>query len=193
MNVFLSASVPLPSRNRLYFETADVVAIRDAIKALAYRVLEQGSVTFGGHPAITPLLALILREAFADRRGSVVLYQSEFFSKRFPTENDEFIDVRIIPEVDADQARSLHAMRVEMLSHRAFDAAVFIGGMEGILDEYTMLREIDPNVPCYPVASTGGACLSLYQRYDNIFDRRLADELTYQTLFNQVFDKIDES
>lgn len=34
IDVFLSASVPLPDRNRVFFDTADVLAIREAIKAL---------------------------------------------------------------------------------------------------------------------------------------------------------------
>jgi hypothetical protein len=52
-NVFLSASVPLPSRNAVYFFTADVIAIRDSVRALVMVIMEQGSrLVFGGHPAI---------------------------------------------------------------------------------------------------------------------------------------------
>ena len=55
LRVFLSASVPLPSRNPKYFDTADVIAIRDAVRALIMVVVEQqGQLVFGGHPAITP-------------------------------------------------------------------------------------------------------------------------------------------
>jgi hypothetical protein len=55
--IFLSASVPLPSRHREYFDTADVIAIRDAVRALTIVVVEQhGQLVFGVHPAITPMI-----------------------------------------------------------------------------------------------------------------------------------------
>ena len=38
-NIFLSASIPLPERDAKYFESADIVAIRDAIIALTTVVL----------------------------------------------------------------------------------------------------------------------------------------------------------
>jgi hypothetical protein len=39
IDVFLSASVPLPNRHPRFFETADVLGIREAVKALADVVL----------------------------------------------------------------------------------------------------------------------------------------------------------
>ena len=38
-NIFLSASIPLEERNPKYFETADIIAIRDAVIALTTIVL----------------------------------------------------------------------------------------------------------------------------------------------------------
>ena len=38
-NIFLSASVPLQGRDPLFFNTADVIAIRDSVIALASTVL----------------------------------------------------------------------------------------------------------------------------------------------------------
>lgn len=38
-----------------------------------------------------------------------------------------------------------------------FDAAVFIGGMEGILNEHAMFIELHPQAKRLPVAVTGGA------------------------------------
>jgi len=37
-NIFLSASIPLPERDPKYYETADVIAIRDAVIALCINV-----------------------------------------------------------------------------------------------------------------------------------------------------------
>ena len=33
-NIFLSASIPSPDRDRQFYDTADIIAIRDAVKAL---------------------------------------------------------------------------------------------------------------------------------------------------------------
>jgi hypothetical protein len=184
MNVFLSASVPLPTRDPKFYDTADIVAIREAIKSLVIEVARNGVLTFGGHPAITPLIALVMRQAFPDKRGSFVLFQSALFLRQFPAENDEFIDVRITPAVDEDRPASLDAMRKEMLSHCHYDAAFFIGGMEGVIDEFDMLKTLQPEVPAYPIASTGGAALDLYNRGE--WDKSLVEELTYPTLFQRL-------
>lgn len=184
MHVFLSASVPLPDRDARFYRSADVIGIREAVKALAIEVARGGSLTFGGHPAITPLIALVLKQTFPDKFGSFILFQSEYFRRLFPQENDEFIDVHITPAVDDNRAASLDAMRNEMLTHCAYDAAFFIGGMEGVIEEYEMLLKVQPGVPTYPIASTGGAALDLYQRGG--WDSLLMDELTYPTLFRKL-------
>ena len=38
-NIFLSASIPVEERDRKYIETADVIAIRDSVIALASVIL----------------------------------------------------------------------------------------------------------------------------------------------------------
>lgn len=184
MNVFLSASVPLPDRNPTYFSTADVIGIRDAVKSLVVEVARHGILTFGGHPAITPLIALVLKQTLPQKHGSFVLFQSEYFLGMFPKENDEFIDVRVTPAVPNDRTASLDHMRREMLTHCSYDAAFFIGGMEGVIEEFEMLGVLQPEVPTYPIASAGGAALDLYKRGE--WDTSLIDELTYPTLFRRL-------
>jgi hypothetical protein len=184
MNVFLSASVPLPDRDARFYESADVLGIREAVKSLVIEVARDGKLTFGGHPAITPLIALVLSQSCHDKAGSIILYQSEYFLRQFPQENDAFIDVHVTPAIDDNRAASLDLMRQEMLTHCSYDAAFFIGGMEGVIEEFEMLRALQPNVPAYPVASTGGAALDLYQRGE--WDTSLMDELTYPTLFREL-------
>src|SRR4051812_11293447 len=97
INIFLSASVPLPTRHREFFDTADVIAIREAIKALVETVLDDSIIVFGGHPAITPLIALLMRSMSPDLKRRVVLFQSAFFESEFVEENAEFIDFQIVP------------------------------------------------------------------------------------------------
>lgn len=188
MNVFLSASVPLPSRDARFYESADIVGIREAVKALAIEVARDGRLTFGGHPAITPLISLVLKQTFPDKIGSFILFQSEYFRRRFPSANDDFIDTRITPAIDDNRGASLDLMRKEMLTHSQFDAAFFIGGMEGVIEEFDMLATLQPEVPLYPIGSTGGAALEIYDRGG--CDTSLMNELTYPTLFRRLLPKV---
>lgn len=185
MDVFLSASVPLPTRDERFYETADVIAIRDAVKALATTVLPNGRLVFGGHPAITPLLSLVIREMFPEKAGSVILYQSKYFEGKFPKENNDFIDIRLVDGVNDDRDQSLLSMRQKMFSDFDYQAAVFIGGMEGVIDEYELFQQLQPNTPAYPIASTGGAALELFQSGVG-GKQELLRQLTYPTLFRHL-------
>lgn len=188
--IFLSASVPLPDRNPKYLATADVLAIRDAVKGLISTVLDRATVVFGGHPAITPLVALLLRGMPKETKRRVVLYQSGFFERDFLTENDEFIDLRVTPAVTGDRTASLLAMRRAMIRSEPIDAAVFVGGMEGIREEYQEFHDAYPHAPCYPIASTGAAALDLFEEIAR--DRRyLMNELTYPTLFRRLLREVE--
>jgi hypothetical protein len=189
IRLFLSASVPLPNRNPKYFATADPLAIRDSVKALVTTALGDGLIVFGGHPAITPLIALLMRGMPAATKRCVVLYQSNFFERDFLDENDEFIDVRLTPAIAGDREASLQRMRHDMIRAETFDAAIFIGGMEGVWSEYNEFRGAHPQALCLPIASTGAAALELYQEIAG--DRReLLHELTYPTLFRNLLEEI---
>ena len=50
-NIFLSASIPLQERDPEYIETADIIAIRDAVIALTTVVLPSHRLIWGGHPS----------------------------------------------------------------------------------------------------------------------------------------------
>lgn len=182
IDIFLSASVPLPDRNRAFFDTADVLAIREAIKALVEVVLPQGRITCGGHPAITPLLALFVKEAdlSADR---VTIYQSQLFRGKLPPELASFVDVRMVDAVNNDKDQSLTAMRREMVASRPFRAAVIIGGMEGIYEERDLFAEAHPEAAVLPLATTGAAAAIVYRR--GSFDPDLARNRTYASLFRR--------
>jgi len=182
MEVFLSASVPLPERDRVFFETADVLAIREAIKALVEVVLPLGRITCGGHPAITPLLALFARESKLDR-DRLAIFQSSLFEARLPPALADFVNVQMVPAIDNDRTASLTAMRRAMIGSRRFDAAVIIGGMEGIYEEVDLFAEFHPTAVVLPLATTGAAAAIVYRQgaYDPIFAR----DRTYSTLFRR--------
>lgn len=187
-SVFLSASIPLPDRHPRYLETADVVAIRDSIRALVSVVVPFGQIVFGGHPAITPLVRLLVRGMTQNVREHVVLYQSRFFEAQFPPEVAEFEDVRLIDAVANDLDASLARMRDAMIRSCEFAAAVFIGGMEGVEEEYELFRRIHPSTPAFPIASTGAAARILFERY-NANRRELMDELRYLSLFRRLLNQ----
>ncbi len=183
-NLFLSASVPLEERDPKYFKTADVIAIRDSVIALASAVLANQSyhLIWGGHPSITPLITLVLDRYGLKMSDRVTLYQSYEFKKFFPPENEN-VGIRIYTEKKENRAASLLEMRQHMLGDHVFAAAVFIGGMEGVEDEYALFRQYHPTVPCYPIASTGAAARNLYYSHIEEFDGCLLSEMSYTSLF----------
>ena len=190
IEIFLSASIPLPTRDRVFFETADVLLIREAVKALVEVVLPTGRITFGGHPAITPLIALFVRDAGLES-DRLTIFQSQFFAGELPPENHDFMDVRLVPAVSQNREASLLAMREAMLSSRPFAAAVLIGGMEGIFEELTIFRRVHPKAVVLPLASTGAAAAIVHKEGD--FDSELANDLTYASLFRRRLLPLDDS
>jgi hypothetical protein len=150
--------VPDPQRNPKYFETADNVAIRDAVTALVELVLPVGRLYFGGHPAITPMVRVSAQRLHL--LDNVRNYQSTWYQKFFPPDNAAFRHLIFVP-AERTQQESERAMRVAMLNAEPLAAAFFIGGMEGIETEYQMVRDLSPRPACYPVGSTGGASLIL--------------------------------
>lgn len=182
IEVFLSASVPLPERDRIFFDTADVFLIREAVRALVEVVLPMGRITFGGHPAITPLMSLYARSARLGD-GHIAVYQSDFFRGEMPRENEDFVDIRYTPKVEGGIVENLKLMRSEMLNSRKFDAAVFIGGMEGVRDEAAMFMRLHPNAKMLPVPSTGAAARLEFLEGD--YPKFLENEISFSSLFRR--------
>jgi hypothetical protein len=156
--------------------------VREAIRALVEVILPRGHITFGGHPAITPLMSLYANTANlgGDR---ITIYQSAFFLGKFPRENDDFVDIRYTEAVQNDLGPSIELMRTEMLTSRKFDAAVLIGGMEGILDEARLFREYNPTAKVLPVPATGAAAAIEYN--EGNYPRDLANEISFASLFRR--------
>lgn len=185
--IFLSASVPDPKRDPKYYDTADIIAIRDAVRALATVVLPHASLTWGGHPAITPLIRVVAESVGITGANKVRLFQSQWFSAELPTDNAAFEAYTMTPREASLQA-SLSVMRRIMLHSAAFDAAIFIGGMEGVEEEFAMFCEAHPQAKIWPIASTGAAAAILYERemakfrFPNI----LKTDFAYPSLFRDL-------
>lgn len=73
------------------------------------------------------------------------------------------------------------------LNDQRFEAAVFIGGMGGIIDEFELFKQLQPKAIALPVVSTGGAVLNLAERMPKL-DRDLSDDLDYVALFHRHLD-----
>jgi hypothetical protein len=72
-----------------------------------------------------------------------------------------------------------------MLTHCQFDAGVFIGGMEGVLDEFALFKELNADTPVYPIASTGAAARMIWDQL-TVRAAGLDSEYTYPTLFRSL-------
>lgn len=186
LNLFLSASVPIEGRaDGKYLRTADVIAIRDSVIALASVALPHYHLIWGDHPSITPLIANVLRHSNEEINSSVTVYQSGFFGNEFPEENKDVEHV-VITDNLGDRDKSLDLMRKRMIEENDYAVAVFIGGMNGVEDEYRLFRNSHPDVPCLPVASTGAAALMIYEAEKETYDSRLRTDMAYASLFKDL-------
>lgn len=181
--IFLSAGVPDPRRGPEYAKTADTVAIAAAVSALIHVTLGRRLLVWGGQPAITPMIWLVAEGLGVDYGRWVRLYQSEHFKDEFPEDNKRFSNVEYTKDL-GDREQSLLLMRERMFGDYNFTAAVFIGGMKGIIDEFDLLEKIHPNANKIPVISAGGAALELAQRMGSMPDD-LATEMDYVALFHR--------
>jgi len=191
-NIFLSASIPLPDRDPKYIHTADIIAIRDAIIALTTVVLPHHRIIWGGHPSITPLIYYVMEKLNLNIQEHVKLYQSLFFEKYFPEDNNKFKNIRYTENI-GDIHSSIQKMRETMFSENEFLAGVFIGGMDGIEVEYNMFKEMHSNALLVPVASTGAATKIVYDNFlpDEFKNERLVKDYGYMSLFQKLLiDKI---
>ncbi|MEO2061391.1 MAG: hypothetical protein ABGW97_00300 [Christiangramia sp.] len=187
-NIFLSASIPLPERDPKYIDSADVIAIRDSVIALATTILPHYRLIWGGHPSITPLINYVLQKMNLTIQDHVVLYQSRFFEKFFPKDNNKFENVRLTPAND-DREISLGLMRELMIGTNDFYAGVFIGGMEGIEIEYKMFREFHPKAKVIPLGSTGAGSKMVYDNFDFEKNERFLEDYAYMSLFQDLLIK----
>jgi hypothetical protein len=191
-NIFLSASIPFKERHEKYYNTADIIAIRDSIVALASLVIPKYRLIWGGHPSITPIIHYVLEKFEIDIQNHVKLYQSKHFEKIFPIENKEFETVEITEDL-GDLNASLRLMREKMLGENTFEAGVFIGGMNGIEDEFELFKKLNPNAILLPIASTGAAAKIIYNNnLEDFKNEKLLRDYGYMSLFQELLiDKIN--
>lgn len=160
--IFLSASVPVHGRGD-FFESANPFLIQFAVRELLTVCLGRRTIVWGGHPAITPMVWAVCESLGVEYSSAVKLYQSRLFKDVFPEENLRFKNVNYVPAVGNDLQESLKRMRRAMLRGK-FEAGVFIGGMEGIFDEFEMFSALHPGAKIVALRAPGGASMQLARK-----------------------------
>jgi len=186
-NIFLSASIPSKERNPKYYGSADIIAIRDSIIALASVVLPNNRLIWGGHPSITPIIYFLMEKFNLNIQEHVTLYQTRFFEPFFPKDNNKFQNIVFTDDL-GDRDKSIFHMRERMFQENKFSGAVFIGGMKGIEDEFEMFRAFHSEAVLLPIASTGAAAKLVYEELlpDGLRNERLMNDYGYMSLFQKL-------
>lgn len=162
--VFLSASIPKKGRGN-FDDTADPFLIQCAVRELVTACLGRWRIVWGGHPSITPMVHAICVDMGVRDFRLVELYQSRYFEEQYPEEN-RFFEPHYTPKVSGDMNASLTLMRTEMLSRPNLRAAFFIGGMEGIYEEFNLFNQFHGNDSIvYALTAPGGASRDLPGKY----------------------------
>lgn len=161
--IFLSSSVPAIGRGD-FFETADPFLIQTAVREFVSVALGRRLIVWGGHPAITPMVWAVCEDLGVSFANAVIMYQSKFYKDMFPEENKHFGNVVYVDAVGEDREQSLLRMRKDMLSRNDLESAVFIGGMEGVLEEHALFHQFHPNASVLPVPAAGGAARQLAEK-----------------------------
>lgn len=186
--IFLSTSVPEHGRGNFY-ESANPFLIQFAVRELVTVCLGRRRIVWGGHPSITPMVHAVCRDFGLEFEAPVLLYQSTHFKDRFPEDNKHFETI-LVEHVMGDLPGSLRRLRTEMLS-RPIKAAVFIGGMEGIFEEYEIFRTLHgPAATVLPVGAPGGAARQLAQALspEQGIDASELDRIDFARLFHEQLD-----
>lgn len=100
----------------------------------------------------------------------------QFYEDAFPEENQRFENVVYVDAVAEREQDSVWRMRRRMLAS-PFEAGVFIGGMEGILDEHGLFKKLPPSAKVIALRAPGGGALKLAhcmrQKNDGIDSARM--------------------
>lgn len=187
--LFLAASVPYvrddhPDTQR-YAADARPEAIEAALTTIVRTALERDvRVVFGGHPAITPLVLAVVESYVPAGAGPrVCIEQSEFFRELLPPAAQALADdvqgraVLRWTERRATRAESLTELRRDMLSTEGLVGAVFLGGLDGLVQEAELARALHPTLPLFPLGSTGGAAVDVLARFGGDLGHTLPPEL----------------
>lgn len=190
--IFLSGSIPDPAR---WEGEYDPLEITDAVVTFARACLtENFRIVTAAHPTLAPLLLYVAAEFPPSAEPLVLIYQSLLFDNVLPTATRRFeaAGVGALVWTEAHEGdhpepgkweSSLEIMRTQMLDEVNPDAAVFIGGMEGIQTEYALFRDKFPGRPMCAVKRPGGGAARLRGLETRSGSVELEQDVTYPTLW----------
>jgi hypothetical protein len=179
--VFLSAAPPANPDARL------VDTFEEAVLSCARAVLSEGGrLVFGGHPEVSPLVAMIAGE-YVRRAGEplIDIYQAEPFRGFLPDETLRLFrlghaKIHWTPRMYGEAFNpkgprpfcpdSLDEMRKRMIGETRPVAMIAIAGREGITREFETFRELRPEAPVFLLPRTGGHTRELFEKSVNAID-----------------------
>lgn len=184
--IFLSASIP--SWGREYYEESNPLLIREAVVAFTRVCMEYNiEFYFGGHPAISPLVYQIAKNYLVDKKAPIRIYQSAWFKEMTPAEIKYFGNIVWTPKCE-NAGSSVQLMRNQMFEeNKDTCCAVFIGGMNGIIDEAEKITSLCPGVKILPIASTGCASAKVYEDM-GIHDSDMKNNTIYLKVFRKLLE-----
>lgn len=197
--VFISASIPDPGRWEGGF---DPFGITDAVVAVARAVLQNGGrLVTAAHPTIAPLLLYVGAEQLEEKKQQITVYQSAAFepilpdaTKRYERDGLGSITwtgrIKNEPADPALATKSLEHMRKRMLTETTPVAAVFVGGMTGISDEYRLFRQLRPTAPTYAFGCPGGEAQTLVDKSPARLQAELTKSKVYPTVARHIVDDV---
>lgn len=180
--IFLSASLPEPQIGNRYFQSADAMAIKEAVRVLATVVLPSTPLVWGGHPSITPIVRSTLNMLRRNVQDHAILYQSEFFDTSILNDVSPFTKLKKV-KAKGDRKKSLAEMRNVIFSSHRFTSGVFIGGMKGVEEEYLLFKKMHPAAYILPVASTGAAAKNIFYSLHPRPNKDLLTNQSFMSLF----------
>ncbi|NTS41922.1 hypothetical protein HRG84_13480 [Flavisolibacter sp. BT320] len=194
-SLLLSASVPSTSRADKYNRVPDAqLFIEEALISLARVVFYQGGqLIFGGHPSISPLIAIVASEFAEEQKAEssttlpqparVRVFQSRAYEDVLPQETiglytSGLAEIIWTPAVEGERydptldnqpqcVQSLRLLREKMFAESPA-ALVCMGGMEGVEEEFALFLERKTNEKkIFLLPDTGGATALLAERHSN--------------------------
>ena len=224
--IFISASIPDPERWKGSFDplgiTDAVVAVARAVlqnggklvtaahPTIAPLLLYVATEHLGKYKIATEQLGEsdVATEQSKESDQRIIVYQSRAFEDVLPVETKRYQDKGIgkinwtdrIGDEPPDPKfapKSLKKMRCQMLKGSKPVAAVFIGGMKGISDEYNLFHKLYRAAPVYAFSRPGGEARKLVGKSPEKLQPELAKSDVYSTLaryiVNDIASKVSKS
>jgi hypothetical protein len=182
-SAFLSASIPEEGSDFPGFEQREII---DAVVAFSRTTLASGGcLVFGGHPTISPLILHVAIQEWqrvCPQEHLVDVYQSGWFEDVIPESTRRLVGLKTILGVQiaklhftprmGTKEESLREMRRIMLLETNPCCAIFIGGKDGIREEFEMFTRYYSSRPVYFIGAPGGCArqlaISIYEKKERV-------------------------